>query len=315
MTEASRPRIGGLHHVTAIATDPRRNVAFYRDTLGLRMVKRTVNFDDPRSYHLYFGSEGGDPGTILTFFARPRARRGSRGVGQAMAVSLAVPPGSLEFWYQRLHGLGLAVDTPRIQFDERRITFLDPDGLKLRLVESARAATRPAWSGGGVEDAYAVRSVYGVTLLEQSRTATEALLVDGLGFERRAVQGDAHRWVAGSGEKQSVVDIFHDPEGSYGQIAAGTIHHVAWRVEDENAQLACRETLRGLGYEVSAVIDRHYFKSIYFREPGGVLFEIATDPPGFAVDEPQEALGSALMLPSWFEDQREEIVSRLPPIE
>lgn len=314
-TEPDDGNVGGLHHVTAIATDPRRNIAFYRDILGLRLVKRTVNFDDPRSYHLYYGNAEGAPGTILTFFTWPHARRGSRGVGQTIAVSLAVPPDSLDFWYRRLRDEGLAVDTPRSVFGERRITFLDPDGLKLRLVESSIATGCPAWENSGLDEAHAVRTIHGVTLLEQSLEATEALLADGLGFVRQAVDGDIHRWIVGCGLRRAVIDVAHDPMGELGQIAAGTIHHVAWRVADDAAQRLCRERLRARGSEVTSVLDRNYFKSIYFREPGGVLFEIATDPPGFAVDESIDDLGSSLKLPPWLEPRRAEIASKLPPLD
>lgn len=314
MTTSGVP-LGGIHHVTAIATDPRRNVAFYREVLGLRLVKRTVNFDDPRTYHLYFGDTDGAPGSILTFFPWPHARRGSRGVGQAICVGLRVPPRSLGFWYQRLRGLGLVASTPDERFGERRLTFLDPDGLKLRLMESPGAEKRPFWQAGGIEAGFAVRSIYGVALLVESHAPTETLLGDTLGFVRLASDGDEHRWQIGDGDDRAMVDIIEDPMGEYGSIAAGTIHHVAWRARDETVQRAWRERLRGSGLEVTAVLDRNYFKSIYFREPGGTLFEIATDSPGFAIDELRQVLGTSLKLPPGLESQRREIEAGLPPLD
>jgi len=309
------PRIAGLHHVTAIATDPRRNVTFYTRTLGLRLVKKTVNFDDPKTYHLYFGDQHGHPGTILTFFPWPRAHRSDRGAGQVMATAFAVPVGSLGFWYRHLRSHGVAVDTPKQRFGRERLTFLDPDGLELQLVAAADAAVAPASGGSRIPAHVAIRGLEGVRLLLAEWRATASLLTEVLGFRAGAQEGVARRFYAGEGLSQASIDLVHDPEADPHALGAGTVHHVAWRVADDPAQHAWQEHLRDAGLEVTPVLDRSYFRSIYFREPGGVLFEIATDPPGFTRDEPLASLGETLQLPSWLEPQRAEIEAALPPLD
>lgn len=315
------PPVPGLHHVTAIATDAQTNLDFYAGVLGLRLVKKTVNYDDPGTYHLYYGDEIGRPGTILTFFPWPLARRGSRGAGQATVTAFAVPEGSLGFWRERLEGQGIVVEDPHRRFDEEVLTLLDPDGLKLELVAHAGAADLAPWIDGPVDDRRAVRGFHSVTLLEARGEPTAELLTAGMGFHRAAVAGRRVRFEAApaGGEADAVaagtrVDVVESPETAAGHVAAGTVHHVAFRVAGDGEQLALRDRLLARGLHVTPVQERHYFRSIYFREPGGVLFEIATDPPGFTVDEPAAELGGALRLPPWLEPERARIEAALPPL-
>lgn len=303
----------GLHHVTAIASDPRRNLDFYAEVLGLRLVKRTVNFDDPGTYHLYYGNEAGQPGTILTFFPWPLARRGSRGVGQVTVTAFSVPQGSLGFWLERLTASGITVEETGERLEEEEVlTLLDPDGLKLELVAHAGAEERPPWEGGGVPAEHAIRGFYSVSLAEQGYEATATLLTEVMGFTLVAESGNRFRFDAGDGGAGARVDVICVPAAPYGRVAAGSVHHVAFRVADEEAQDEWRRRLIEAGRDVTPVLDRQYFKSIYFREPGGVLFEIATDPPGFTRDEPLDTLGSVLKLPPWLEPHRQRIEDTLP---
>jgi len=304
----------GIHHVTAIARDPQANVDFYAGVLGLRLVKRTVNFDDPGTYHLYYGDATGRPGTILTFFPWPLARRGTRGTGQATVTALSVPEGSLGFWRARLRVREVAHDGPVRRFDEGVLTLLDPDGLKLELVAHAGAGETEPWAGGPVPAEHAIRGFHGVTLAEQGYEATAELLSRSLGFELAGEAGNRFRFAAAGDGPGRVVDVLCSPDLPPGRVAAGTVHHVAFRAADDADQLARREALVGRGLDVTPVLDRQYFRSIYFREPGGVLFEIATDPPGFTLDEAPGELGSALRLPPWLEPHRERIEAALPPL-
>lgn len=306
--------IAGIHHVTALAGDPQTNVDFYAGVLGLRLVKRTVNFDDPGTYHLYYGDESGRPGTILTFFPWPLARRGSRGTGQATVTAFSVPEGSLGWWAERLSAQGVVTDDPAERFDEEVLTLLDPDGLKLELVAHASAASVAPWGHGPVPERYALRGFHGVTLSEAELGPTAALLSEGMGLAPAGEAGPRYRFAAAGGGAGSRVDVVESPGTPRGLIAAGTVHHVAWRVPDDAAQEAWRRTLSARGLGVTPVLDRQYFHSIYFREPGGVLFEMATDPPGFTLDEPIEHLGEALRLPPWLEPQRRRIEGSLPAL-
>jgi len=310
--------VSGIHHVTAIATDPQRNVDFYTGVLGLRLVKRSVNMDDPGTHHFYYGDESGRPGTILTFFPWPLARRGSRGTGQATVTAFAVPDGSLGWWLERLEANGVAHDDPGRRFDEEALVFLDPDGLKLELVADSGAAGREPWADGPVPERHAVRGFHSVTLTLDDATRTAELLTGEMGMEAAGERGGRLRFAArggATGDPGTLVDLEVDPSLGRGQVAAGTVHHVAWRVPGDREELELRDALIGRGLAPTPVIDRHYFRSVYFREPGGVLFEIATDPPGFGVDEPVAELGSALRLPPWLEPQRARIEAALPPIE
>ena len=281
------PSLLGIHHVTAIAGDPQRNVDFYHGLLGLRLVKVTVNFDDPGSYHLYYGDDRGSPGSILTFFPWPRAPRGRIGTGQAGITAFAIPRGSVEFWRKRLK-LGRVEQ----RFGEEVLALEDPDGLKLELIASAPSG------------AHAIRGFHSVTLWEHDAEPTASLLTQTLGFTSLDREGNRARYAAGN----SLVDVLSLPGTPRGWVSAGTVHHVAWRSPDDEDQKAWRARIRGS----TPVIDRQYFHSIYFGEPGGVLFEIATDPPGFAVDEPPDQLGTTLRLPPWLEPERDQIRRALP---
>ena len=305
--------LGGLHHVTAIATDPATNLAFYRDLLGLRLVKKTVNFDDPGTYHLYFGNGDGAPGTILTFFPWPGARRGSRGAGQAVTTSFVVPAGAIGWWRRRFQEEGVSSEDPQTDGERSRLVFYDPDGLRLDLVGRPDGEQLPAWDGGSVPLEAAIRGFAGVTLSERALESTSRLLTEVMGY--RLTEEGAGRVVLAlpGGALGSELEIV-EAEG-HGQVAAGTVHHVAFRVADAESQLAWRQELVSRGLAVSEVKDRNYFHSIYFREPGGVLFELATDPPGFTADESPDELGSQLKLPPFLEAQRKSIETALPPLE
>ncbi len=305
-----RERIEGLHHVTALATDPQRNVDFYTDVLGLRLVKKTVNFDDPGTYHLYYGDGQGSPGTILTFFPWPGARRGSRGAGQATVTAFSVPEGSLGYWQGRFASQHVLAEDPRDRGDEEVLTFFDPDGLALALVAHAGGSAAPAWDHGAVPAEHGIRGFRGVTMTVADPEASSALLSEVMAFPLLAERAGRRRFDAGRG---AVLELETSTDG-HGRVAAGTVHHVAFRVEDENRQLAWRETLVAAGQQVTPVVDRQYFRSIYFREPSGVLFEIATDPPGFTWDESVAELGTGLRLPPWLEPNRAAIEAALPPL-
>ena len=299
----------GIHHVTAIAGDAQRNLDFYAGVLGLRFVKRTVNFDDPFTYHLYYGDETGRPGTVLTFFPFERARPGVAGRGQARTTAFLVPPGSLDWWADRLAERGIDV-ARRSRLDEAVLAFTDPDGLPLELVGRVTADDVEAWSDGPVPAADAVRGFDGVTLAPADLGATADLL-EFMGLERVA-DADGRVRLRTGGELGATVDLVEaaDP----GIQGAGTVHHVAFRAPDEATQAAWRESLIERGLRVTGVKDRQYFRSVYFREPGGVLFEIATDGPGFTRDEDAESLGTGLKLPPWLEEDRDAIEGQLPPL-
>ncbi len=305
--------IAGLHHVTAMASDAQKNLDFYTAVLGLRLVKRTVNFDDPGTYHLYFGDDGGTPGTILTFFPWPNARRGAVGAGETVRITLSVPPGSLPYWEQRLraHGVAAAKDSGGA---EVALQFTDADGTALALVEHAQAEATEVHAprSADVEPAHAITGIHGVTLLERSLEGT-ATMLQRLGFRHVSSSGERHRFAADGEARGRFIDVLVNPDAPHGRMGAGTVHHIAFRVPDDEAQGAWRRVLSSHA-SVTPVQDRTYFHSIYFREPGGVLFEIATDPPGFAFDEPVETLGEGLQLPPWLESSRAQIERTLPPL-
>lgn len=305
--------ITGLHHVTAIASDPQANLDFYSRVLGMRLVKQTINYDDPQTYHFYFGDEAGRPGTILTFFPIPRAFQGSPGVGQTTVTGLAVPIGALAYWQERLASFKVATEAGTA-FGQPVLTLRDPDGLTLQLVETAESGPGEAWAAGPIPVETAIRGVHHVLLEEAEYAPTVSLLTETMEFRHVASEGNVHRFAAGDGGPGTLVDVLVNPDGATGRNAAGTVHHIAFRVADDAGQALWRATLVALGYDVSPVRDRQYFHSIYYRERGGVLFELATDVPGFAIDEPLEALGSGLMLPTWLEPARANIQKRLPVV-
>lgn len=303
----------GIHHVTAITSDPQHNLDFYGGVLGLRLVKRTVNFDDPTTYHFYFGDESGRPGTLLTFFVWPGAKRGRPGAGQVGVTSLAIPPSSLGYWIERLIRYHVPYEQPRTRFeDERVIALKDPDGLLLELVAHPSAEELPPGNAGQVDAEHSIRGLHSVTLWEDGHELTSRLLIDSLGFRLTREQGSIYRFTARDGGPASIVDLRVVPGLWSGVMGAGAVHHVAFRAKDEAEQIAIRGTLAGLGSNITPQLDRQYFKSVYFREPGGVLLEIATDGPGFTLDEPLATLGRALRLPPWLEDRRFEIEALLP---
>jgi len=309
------PDILGLHHVTAIASDPQKNIDFYAGVLGLRLVKLTVNYDDPTTYHLYYGDGQGHPGTIMTFFPWPGAMPGRIGTGQLTVTSFAAPEKSLAYWKDRLAKHGAAVQEARSEFDENLLFFTDPDGLQLELIATPDANPDRAWNRGGVPMDFAIRGFHHVTLSEKGYERSASLLTSTLGFKQIQAQGARFRYAAAAGGAPgTMVDLVCAPEGRPGRISVGTVHHVAWRTPTNEQQDKWRLTLRDQQYDVTPIIDRTYFHSIYFREPGGVLFEIATDPPGFAVDEPAEKIGLSLVLPSWLEPERGELERILPPV-
>ncbi|OGG04601.1 MAG: hypothetical protein A3F83_08240 [Candidatus Glassbacteria bacterium RIFCSPLOWO2_12_FULL_58_11] len=307
-------KILGIHHITALAGDPQENFDFYAGFLGLRLLKKTVNYDDPQTYHFYYGDAEGSPGTVLTFFpVGANSYRLSPGAGLVSAVSWSVPAGALEYWIQRLGTHSIEVHGPFERFGERAVAFQDPDGLQLELVETAEVSGK-LWEYGPVSRDYAIRGIYSATLTVRNHQPTEQLLIGGLELRPMAAEGNRRRYISASGGPGRLVDILEQAEGRYGIVGLGAVHHIAWRTPDDRTQLELRGTLEREGYALSPVLDRNYFRSVYFREPGRILFEIATDPPGFMVDEPADRLGTELKLPRFLEAQRETIERFLEPV-
>src|ERR1700722_16125597 len=309
-------RTTGIHHVTGIASDPQRNLDFYAGVLGLRLVKRTVNFDDPQTYHLYYGDEVGDPGTIMTFFPWPGARQGRQGVGQVAVTSFSILPSAVGFWVERLVRHGIAHEGPTKRGDaERVIACKDHDGMMIEIVAHAGAEARPAWGGApGISRDNAIHGFHAVTLWVERGEGTERVLTDTLGFRAVREEDGVRRFAAGDGGPGKLVDVRTVGGFLHGTSGAGTVHHVAWAVATDADELSVRARVEKAGLHPTPVIDRNYFHSVYFREPGGVLFELATNAPGFAIDEPVERLGERLMLPHQYEAHRAEIEAVLPPI-
>jgi glyoxalase family protein len=308
-------KIAGLHHVTDIASDPQRNLDFYIGLLGLRLVKRTVNFDDPGTYHFYFGDARGTPGTILTFFSWPGARRGHRGVGQIEATAFTISPDSVGYWLERFKEQHVTAEKTSARFGEEVIRFTDPDGLLLELVTSDPIAQVESWADSTVPAEHSLRGFHSVSAALEGYQRTAQLLTESFGYRLVKESGNRFRFIAPSKSGAGrIVDLLCMPDSRAGHVAAGSVHHIAFRAKDDDEQLQWREHLVGLGYNVTPVIDRTYFHSIYFREPGGILFEIATETPGFTLDEPIEELGSKLRLPTWMEAARPQIEQVLPPI-
>lgn len=310
--------IQGLHHITAVARDAQRNLDFYRNILGQRLVKRTVNFDDPGTYHFYFADAAGTPGTVLTFFPWQNVRRGAPGNGAANAVAYQAPTGSLGFWQETLQRQAISTQPIEQRFGADVLAFDDPDGMRIELVEGAPRGAAAAWEGGPIDPRYALQGFHSTTLWIDPLRPTMNLLTGLMGYtfsgQEDAPGGVRYRFTGGEGALGSMVDILHRPGEQRAGFGAGSIHHIAFRVPDDPAQLDYQSALMTAGLNVTPVQDRSYFHSIYFREPGGVLFEIATNTPGFAIDEPREQLGEALKLPEWLEPQRSEIEAALPEI-
>ncbi len=307
--------ITGLHHVTAIAGDPQRNIDFYMGFLGLRLVKLTVNYDDPETYHLYYGDGIGRPGTIMTFFPWPGAPKGRKGTGQLTTTSFAIPEGAIDFWMGRLKERQVGFKGPiRRNDNEQVLSFSDPDGLALELVSHPRATDRGGWEDGPVPHEHAVRGFHAVTLTEEGYERTAAMLTKVLGFRLGREVGIRFRYAIAAGDPGALLDVECKPASPPGMVSVGTVHHVAWRTPNDEQQKAWRDVLVKSGLNVTPIIDRQYFRSIYFREPGGVLFEIATDPPGFTIDEKEEELGKSLKLPPWLEPLRQHLEHALPSV-
>jgi glyoxalase family protein len=304
--------VKGLHHITAIAGPAQENADFYAGVLGMRLVKRSVNQDDPGTYHLFYADAEGHPGTDLTFFPWTHLAPPRMGHGLAVSVDLEVPPGSLEYWGARLERYGVSPGAVQVRFGDRALPLADPHGLRLALVESGTPRGRrfTPWDGGPVPAERQIRGLYGAQLWERDAAATAQFLTGALGFRRLAQEDEWTRY--GFEGAAGVVDIRETPGERRGAWGVGSVHHLAWRADDEAHQLAVRRQVESAGAQATPVIDRFWFKSVYFREPGGVLFEVATDGPGFAVDESAAHLGETLVLPPWLEPQRARIEQALP---
>ncbi|OMP66022.1 ring-cleaving dioxygenase [Domibacillus epiphyticus] len=304
-------KTAGIHHITAIVGHPQENVDFYAGVLGLRLVKKTVNFDDPGTYHLYFGDQGGKPGTIITFFPWAGAKRGTIGDGQVGVTSYVVPEGALGFWEKRLDSFNISFQKTE-RFGEQYLAFSDPHGLQIDMVARAEGE-KNGWEFGGVTPEVAIKGFGGAVLLSAQPGKTAALLEKVMGLEMGGKEGDLVRFRSSS-EIGNVIDLKTTSSGR-GQMGTGTVHHIAWRADDDHDQLDWKQHVEKYGYGVTPVQDRNYFNAIYFREHGEILFEIATDPPGFAHDESLETMGESLKLPAQYESHREKLENILIPVE
>jgi glyoxalase family protein len=306
-------RVNGLHHITAIAGDPQENLDFYAGVLGMRLVKKSVNQDDPGTYHLFYADAEGRPGTDLTFFPWTQLAPPRLGHGLAVEVALEVPEKSLPFWGARLEKYGMRIETIETRFGARVLPVVDPHGLRLALVEGGAGAVRAftPWDDSSVPGEWQIRGLHSARLRERHPDTTASFLLSVLGFTRLGTEDGWTRY--GFEDVPGAVDIqeTREPRGTWG---VGSVHHLAWRVDDERHQLAVREQIEARGVSATPVIDRFWFQSVYFKEPGGVLFELATDGPGFAADEDPAHLGETLVLPPWLEPSRSQIAAALPPL-
>lgn len=308
-------RILGLHHVTAIADNAQRNYNFYTKVMGLRMVKRTVNFDDPGTYHFYYGNETGTPGTALTFFPWEGIGKGTNGSGVTSEIAYAVPEGSLAFWEDRLKRYRVETGNTVERFGEIYLPFTDPDGLEGTLVAPAIADERRSWATKEIGNTEGIKGFYNVTLSINRLEPTAKILTDIFGYAQTKQEGNRYRFQTDAINGASVIDIYLMERSRYTRSAGGTVHHIAFRVRDSETEMYFREKLLQHGLQPTPQIDRNYFYSVYFREPGGILFEMATDNPGFATDETVEELGTHLMLPPQYESSRKKIESILPALQ
>lgn len=307
-------KILGLHHITAIAGDAQRNYDFYTKSLGFRLVKKTVNFDDPQTYHFYFGDEAGNPGTILTFFPWANVKQGKNGAGMATEIGYSIPKGSLSFWKSRFENLKIPHEVISERFGEEYLAFQDPDGLQINLIETKHKDDRKGFETADIKADVAIKGFHTVTLTLKNIKATAAILTEIFGYKLLEQEGNIYRYQTDAVENAALVDLLEAPEAERGINAGGTNHHVAFRVKDEETLMAFREKIVLKGFQITPKINRDYFFSLYFREPGGVLFEIATDNPGFATDETLENLGTSLQLPDQYKSRREEIEKGLVEI-
>lgn len=299
-------KVPGIHHVTSVVGDPQRNLDFYSGVLGLRPLKVTINFDVPNTYHFYFGDHVGTPGTLMTTFPWPHLAPGQIGAGQIGVTSFLIPAGSADFWGNRLRSADIKVSDSERRFDDKILTFNDPDGLVNTLVSRAGTGAADGWHDGPVSQDKAIVGFAGVTLFSRRPDRTSSLLTELLGFQYVGEEDGVARFRTGGGALGSTVDLRLEPPSEAGTEGPGTVHHVAWRTRNEAEQQEWSTLLKSAGLAVTPVRDRSYFKSIYFKEPGGILFEIATDPPGFAIDEPVDALATGIKLPAWYEARRGE---------
>ncbi len=307
--------INGIHHITAIAGDAKRNYDFYTQVLGLRMVKKTVNFDDPETYHFYYGDEYGTPGTILTFFPWGTIQAGRRGSRQATEIGYSVPAGSLDFWKQRLEAHNVIYNNVAEKIGERYLTFLDPDGLKFELIESKTPDTRVGWATNEITVDHAIKGFHNVTITTNKMQPTADILTGIFGYTLIDQQVNRYRFATDAADTANIVDLVEVPGEAIGHVAGGSVHHVAFRVANEEVLMQFRDKVVAKGLHITEKIDRNYFYSLYFREPGGVLFEIATDNPGFDVDETVAELGSHLKLPAQYEQYRAQLETTLPKLD
>lgn len=307
-------QILGLHHITAIAGNAKRNLDFYTKVLGLHLVKKTVNFDDPNTYHFYYGNKEGTPGTILTFFPWEGVVSGRRGTRQATEIGYAVPEGSLDFWLDRFQKHNIIYNKVSEKFGEQYLTFIDPDGLKLELIVPKTPDNREAWTTNEISTENGLKGFHNVTITTTDMKPTASILTDVFGYQLKDQHVNRYRFGTDAIETASLVDLVEAPGEKIGHVAGGSVHHVAFRVKNDQILMEYREKVAALGLNITEKIDRNYFYSLYFREPGGVLFEIATDNPGFAVDEPVDELGTHLKLPEQYEAYRSQIEQSLPKL-
>jgi glyoxalase family protein len=307
-------KIKGIHHITAIAGNAKKNYDFYTRVLGLRLVKKTVNFDDPHTYHFYYGDKLGTPGTILTFFPWEGITIGRRGARQVTEIGYSVPEGSLDFWVKRFEDNNVIYNKPAEKFDEQYLSFLDPDGLKIELTVPKNTDKREPWTTTEVNADNATRGFHHITITSNKIEATAKILTDVFGYKLLEQHVNRYRFITDAVDNAAIVDLVEVPAEIAGHVAGGSVHHVAFRVENEQVLMQYREKIVNLGLHITEKIDRNYFYSLYFREPGGVLFELATENPGFATDETVEQLGSGLKLPAQYESIRGEIEESLPKL-
>jgi glyoxalase family protein len=313
-TSGAGNTVEGIHHITAIAGKAQENLDFYAGILGMRLVKRSVNQDDPGTYHLFYADAEGHPGTDLTFFPWADMPAGRKGTGLTSEVQLAVPAGSLGYWTERLERYGVETSAPEKRFGENALPVRDVHGLEIAIVETDDPRLSAPWEGSPVPVERQIRGLHAARLWERNLSMTGLFLTEVLGFERLGTDGDWVRFGVRGGGSGNIVDIRELPNEQRGQWGVGSVHHIAWRMPDLPEELQMRQRVIGAGGHPTEVIDRFWFKSVYFREPGGVLFELATDGPGFAIDEHSDHLGESLILPPWLEPHRADIEAALPPL-